>query len=358
MKNSYFRKELQGFIPYTPGEQPAAESRIIKLNTNENPYPPSPKIDAALLTILQNGYLRKYPDFYARKLQLELAKRHSLKPENFLVTNGSDEGLRLLFFSGLGQNSTVVLPYPTYSHYPVLVNMTMTGSKIKEVPVKENLGFDFAALAREQGELLAFAHPNAPTGIMEDKNRLLELAGKFNGLVLSDEAYIDFAGEENSLIDQIGKIPNLVVARTFSKSYSLAGLRVGYLVADESVIAVLNKLKDSYNLNMLSQAAALEAYLDREYFSKNLRLVIAQREFLAQQLTRLDFAVVESKTNFIFAKPPAGFNAETVYNHLKQKNIYIRYFSGKIVSDYIRITIGSEEENSLLLVEIKSLVKK
>ena len=354
---NYFRKELADFIPYTPGEQPPADAAVIKLNTNENPYPPSPAIKAAIKKILDGGFLRRYPNFYSRALQEELAQKHNLEPENFIVTNGSDEGLRLLFTSVLGPGDKMVLPWPTYSHYPVLVNMTMTGSEVVKIPVKDDLGFDIEKLKKTSGKLLAFAHPNAPTALMEKKEDLEELVKSFSGIVLSDEAYIDFAGEKNSMIDNIGKYPNLVVARTFSKSYSLAGIRTGYLAASREIISVLNKLKDSYNMNMLSQYVALAALKDRDYFERHLKLVIDQREFVTTQLRKLGFTLGDSKTNFLFAMPPKGISAEDVYQKLKSQNIYIRYFSGELVSKYVRITIGTEEENRLMLTALKSLAK-
>lgn len=355
--SKYFRQELETFVPYTPGEQPATDAKVIKLNTNENPYSPSPKIKEEIDRIVAGGLLRKYPNYYSYDLQKEIADFYNLSTENLLVTNGSDEALRLLFFAILGQGDTLITPYPTYSHYPVLANMTMTGAKIKLVEVKDNLKFDFGAMAKEKGKLLAFAHPNAPTGILEKKEDIINLANSFDGILLSDEAYIDFAGESHSLLDHTGKIKNLVVCRTFSKSYSLAGLRVGFIAADKDIIQILNKLKDSYNVGMLEQYIALAAFKDREYFDCNIKKIISSRDGLSQKLKQLGFEIPPSHTNFIFAKPPTGKSAKEIYEYLKSKNILIRYFNGKIVSDYLRITIGTTEENHELLNSLINYLK-
>lgn len=350
------RRELPAFKPYTPGEQPGLSASTIKLNTNENPYPPSPKIKEAVEKVIQTGVLRKYPNYHSRKLQELIAKDYDLDPEQILVTNGSDEALRLLFQALVGPGDVVVAPDPTYSFYPVLTEQMMVGAKYKAVPLQSDLHFDFESLGKEQGKLLCFAHPNAPTGVEEPKDKLLNLVKNFNGIVLSDEAYIDFTEPNSSLVPEIKNYPNLVVSRTFSKSYALAGLRVGYLVGSLEVISWIRKLKDSYNVGILEQVVAEASYADKEYFLEKRTLVISERTKLKKELESLGFTIPNSSTNFLFCKPKSGVSPESLYLQLKEKNILIRYFSTGISKDYIRITIGTPEENGKLLETILTLI--
>jgi histidinol-phosphate aminotransferase len=353
---SFIRKELISFSPYTPGEQPALSTSTIKLNTNENPYPPSPKIQKAVEEVIQKGLLRKYPNYHSRTLQELIAKDYDLDPNQILVTNGSDEALRLLFQTFVGPGDVIVAPDPTYSYYPVLTEQMMVGAKYQPIPLLDNLHFDFASLKKSKGKLLCFAHPNAPTGIEEPKEKLLELVQTFPGLVLSDEAYIDFTNETASLIPNTKDHPNLLVSRTFSKSFALAGLRVGYLVGSLQTISWIRKLKDSYNVGILDQVIAETSYADKEYFKEKRNLVLTERSRLKSNLESLGFWIPESSTNFLFCKPKPGVSPEELYLSLKEKNILIRYFSYGVSKDYIRITIGTKEENDILFQTIQSLL--
>ncbi len=357
-KTKYLRSELEGIVPYTPGEQPNLGKKVVKLNTNENPYPPSPKIAETIEQILTEGLLRKYPNYNGKYLRESIARKFDVHPDQILVTNGSDEALRLLFQAVLGPGSTMLVPDPTYSLYPVLCESLMCDINFLRVPLLSNLKFDFPALRQSKADLFAFAHPNAPTGILEDKKDLTSFVQNFPGIVLSDEAYIDFAPAKASLIDQIQSLPNLVVSRTFSKSYSLAGLRVGYLVGEKNIIQQISKLKDSYNVGLLEQQIALTALEDEEYFQKNINLVISERERLTKVLRELGFYIPDSHTNFIFCKPPTNFGPEFIYQTLKAKDILVRYFSTGLAKDYIRISIGSARENEELISEIKNIMKK
>ncbi|GBF42097.1 bifunctional histidinol-phosphate/aromatic aminotransferase/cobyric acid decarboxylase [Leptospira ellinghausenii] len=352
----FVRKELQQFSPYTPGEQPGLTTSTIKLNTNENPYPPSPKIQKALEEVIEKGLLRKYPNYHARKLQELIANDYDLDPNQILVTNGSDEALRLLFQTFIGPGDTVVAPDPTYSYYPVLTEQMMVGANYKAIPVLENLHFDFETLKKSDGKLLCFAHPNAPTGIEEPKEKLLDLIRSFRGFVLSDEAYIDFTDASASLMPEIKHHPNLLVSRTFSKSYALAGLRVGYIVGSVETISWIRKLKDSYNVGIIDQVIAETSYQDKEYFLTKRNLVISERSRLKTNLESLGFTIPDSSTNFLFCKPKPGISPEHLYLSLKEKNILIRYFSYGICKEFIRITIGTKEENDILFQSLKALV--
>ncbi|WP_411822541.1 histidinol-phosphate transaminase [Leptospira sp. 'Mane'] len=355
--SEYIRKEVVDFKPYVPGEQPGLGEKVIKLNTNENPYPPSPKIGEVVSEVIRSGVLRKYPNYHSSELQNAVAKRYDLDPNQILVTNGSDEALRLLFYALLGPGDTVVAPEPTYSFYPVLTEEVMLDAKYKMIPLLPDLHFDFEALSKEQGKLLCFAHPNAPTGIQEDKNKLLELIRGFRGVVLSDEAYIDFTDPEMSLISEIKNHPNLVVTRTFSKSYSLAGLRVGFIVGELKLIDLIRKLKDSYNVGILDQKIAVTAWEDELYFQNCRTKVLEERSRLTAELFKLGFEIPPSATNFIFCKPGNGISPEAIYLRLKEKNILVRYFSKGIAKDYVRISIGTKEENDQLLRELSQILK-
>ncbi len=354
----FFQNELYKLDPYIPGEQPKSGKKIIKLNTNENPYPPSPKIKQAISEILKKGLLRRYPSPNSDGLRAAIAKHHGISENMVLVTNGSDEGLSLLFRAVLSPKSKVVIPFPTYSLYPILTELEMNSSTVEKIHLLSNLHFDFEKMKKAKGELMAFASPNAPTGILEDENKLLSLISHFPGMVLCDEAYIDFSPPGSSLIQFVNKYTNLVVSRTFSKSYSLAGLRVGYLVSHAENILLLQKLKDSYNLGMLEEAIAIEALKDKKYFDKVIRVIIKSREKLADDLRKMLFTILKSDANFLFIKPPINVNPQRLFEYLKHKGIYIRYFKDDFCKSYLRITIGDPKENKTLLNEIQSYLLK
>ncbi|MCC6275739.1 MAG: histidinol-phosphate transaminase [Leptospiraceae bacterium] len=354
----YFREELYDLEAYTPGEQPNPEDQIIKLNTNENPYPPSPTIKKEIDRILKNHLLRRYPNPFSKDLRTEIAKHHNLNEGQVIITNGSDEGLSLLFRAVLGKGSKIVMPYPTYSLYPVLTAIQMNGAKAEKIPLLKDLHLDFKKLRKSKANLLAFAHPNAPTGILEEREKLLDLVQNFSGIVLSDEAYIDFSPIGSSLISEIDRFDNLIVSRTYSKSYSLTGIRVGYMAGNKKSISLLEKLKDSYNVGMIEQYIALAAQKDQKYFRGNRKKVIDSREKMRKELIGLGFEIPKSDANFLFAKPPQKLSAKEVFEGLKKNNILIRYFTDGISKDYVRITIGNEKENKIVIDTIQKLILK
>jgi len=352
-----FRKKLLDLIPYTPGEQPSSTSKIIKLNTNENPYAPSPKCSIALKEIMDLGLLRKYPNPSSDSLRDSIAKVYGISKENILVTNGSDEAIRLLFLGVLGNQSTIASPDPTYSAYPVFADTIMVDYRFMKVPLLENFHFDWQSLLATQADLVAFANPNAPTSLLEPKEDVLDFVKKFPGFVLCDEAYIDFAKANSSCIQEACSSENLFVSRTFSKSYSLAGLRVGFLVGTAKNIAILHKLKDSYNVGMLDQAIAQAAITDQTYFHEITSKILATRSSLSSSLIDLGCEVVDSSTNFLFVKPPKGHKAKDWFEKLKNQGIYIRYFSSGVSANYIRITIGTNEESNIVLSAIRNFLE-
>lgn len=357
----YFQPSLYDLAPYIPGEQPPVTKKIVKLNTNENPYPPSPEIKKVVKTILSKGLLRKYSNPVSANVIKEIAKLHKIPESHIMVTNGSDEGLAILFRATLGPGEIALMPYPTYSLYPVLTSLQLNGAKIQKVELKKDFHFDFEKIkktANGKMKLLTFANPNAPTSILEKREEIIDLIQNFNGIVLCDEAYIDFAPEGSSLIGEVKKLKNLVVSRTLSKSYGLAGLRVGYLVSNPENIAQLIKIKDSYNLGMLEQEIAIAALKDQKYFKKVIKKIILSREKLKKNLKNLGFTILESQTNFLFVKPSGKFTAEEIFLYLKTEEVYIRYFRDDFCKDFLRITVGTERENRVLVDKIKKAISR
>jgi histidinol-phosphate aminotransferase len=350
-----FNEKLYSLDAYTPGNQP--KGKVIKLNTNENPFPPSPRVQNFLAKFSSLDSMRKYPSPTSIDLRKQIAKLHKLHPDQVLVTNGSDEALAILFRACLNSNSIFLMPDPTYSLYTVLANLQMNGVILKKIPVLENFHLDFQTLKNSSASLLAFANPNAPTGILESKKDLGDLIKTFGSAVLCDEAYIDFAKKGSSMISEISEHSNLFVSRTFSKSYSLAGLRVGYIMSSKENIFELNKIRDSYNLGYLEQKLALESLKDQKYLLSNVQKILIERNFMNLELQKMNFKVLESSTNFLFAKP-SEVNAKDLFLYLEKKKIHIRYFESQRISEFIRITISNRNENSILLNAIKQFIKK
>ena len=370
MANSQFIRPLVHKLhAYVPGEQPKIKG-LIKLNTNENPHPPSPRVLAAVKAAV-NGRLRLYPNPTAHALREKLAKLHGCGPENILVGNGSDEVLALAVrgFVEPCQNtqfkfrnstpSKAVVQYftPSYSLYPVLADIH--GAKKNAVALnpdfsmpgvtelKRGLAWDFDAA------LTFITTPNAPGGRGYATSELEKLCRAQRGIVVLDEAYVDFA-EENALKLALN-IPHVLVARTFSKAYSLCFQRVGYLVGHAELIAALDKIRDSYNVNGLGQVAAETTLDDLKYYRANFKKIIATREWLSQELTKLDFRVLPSQTNFILAKPPA-FPAADWLQKLRDRKILVRWFSAPEVRDFLRITVGTQAEAEALVKAARDII--
>jgi len=345
---------------YVPGEQPKIKG-LIKLNTNENPYPPSPKVLRAVKNAV-DGRLRLYPNPTAETLRVKLAKLHGCRPENILVGNGSDEVLALAvrgFVEPEGRvprvpnrenpeprrtrpSETVQYFTPSYSLYPVLADIHDAAKNA--VPLHSDFSLpDVAELKSEKkwqfdAALTFVTTPNAPSGRGYKTAALEKLCRAQKGVVVLDEAYVDFANE-NALKLAL-KFPHVLVARTFSKAYSLCFQRVGYFVGPAELIAALDKIRDSYNVNGLGQIAAEATLDDLKYYRANFKTIVATRDWLARELTKLGFRVLPSQTNFILAKPPL-FPAPDWLAKLRDRKILVRWFSAPEVRDYLRITIGT-----------------
>jgi len=364
------RPLVRALHPYVPGEQPKIRG-LIKLNTNENPYPPSPKVLRAVKDATDER-LRLYPNPTSSLLREKLAKLHRCKPENIIVGNGSDELLATAVraFVEPGSRSDVQGPRsnvsratvqyfaPSYSLYPVLA--ATHGSQTNSV----QLGKDFSlprievlkkSRAWDFNAALTFVTtPNAPSGRGYSAAELEKLCRAHRGVVVLDEAYVDFA-KENALALAL-TFPHVIVARTFSKAYSLCFQRVGYFVAHPTLIAALDKIRDSYNVNGLGQIAALAPLDDLPYYRRNFQKIIATRERLSEVLRGLGFEVFPSSTNFILARPPR-FSAKEWLEKLRAKKILVRWFSYPEVRDYLRITIGTDAEADALISAARTILK-
>src|SRR5881398_3231996 len=364
--HSLVRRSIRRLRAYVPGEQPNIKG-LIKLNTNENPYPPSPQVLEAVQAAV-DGRLRLYPNPTAQPLREKLAKFHGCKPENIVVGNGSDELLALatrVFVEtrnaerGVRNDSRAVVQYftPSYSLYPVLA--AIHGARANAVPLESNFGIPAVAELRRakkwnfRAALTFITTPNAPGGRGYSTAELEALCRAQRGVMILDEAYVDFA-EENALKLAL-KNPHVIVSRTFSKAYSLCFQRVGYFVGHPELIAALDKIRDSYNVNGLGQAAALATLDDLSYYRKNFQRIVATRDRLARELTALGFRVLPSQTNFLLVRPPV-FRAGEWQRKLRGRKILVRWFDDPETSDYLRITIGRDDEMAALLKAVRAIL--
>jgi histidinol-phosphate aminotransferase len=368
--NKMIRPLVQELHAYVPGEQPKIKG-LIKLNTNENPYPPASRVLKTTQAAV-DGRLRLYPNPAAENLRLKLAKLHRCWPENIIVGNGSDEvlalavrtfvepGLKSEVFGLKSRDARTLVQFftPSYSLYPVLADTH--GAAKNAVALEKDFSLPSVAMLKRgkkwnfNAALTLVTTPNAPSGRGYTTRELEQLCRAQRGVVILDEAYVDFAAD-NALKLAL-KFPHVLVARTFSKAYSLCFQRVGYFVGHPELISALHKMRDSYNVNGLGQIAA-EATLDNlDYYQANFRKIIATREKLSRDLTKLGFRVLPSQTNFILAKPPL-FSAKDWLQKLRDRKILVRWFSAPEVSDYLRITIGTAAEAAALTRAARIILK-
>lgn len=337
-------ENIERMAGYVPGEQPKGVG-IVKLNTNENPYPPSPKVAEALARF-DAASLRRYPDPTAAPLRERLAEIHGTRPERVFAGNGSDEILALATRCFVRRGGRVGAFTPTYSLYPVLAEIRDVGY------VEASLAGDFGWRAPEfpggAPDLFFLTCPNAPTGVAYPRDAVAAFAKGFTGTVLIDEAYADFADSNCMDLATAPDNENVVVSRTMSKSFSLAGLRFGYCVGPEPLIEAMFKAKDSYNLDAVTQALALAALDDLAWMRDNAEKVKAERERLSAAIAGLGWSCTRSQANFVFARPPDG-NAQAVFAALKARNIFVRHFALPGISGHLRITVGTPAENDRLL---------
>lgn len=349
MAPPFVRSSVRQMSGYTPGEQPRPGERIVKLNTNENPFPPSDKVIAAIRDV-EPEMLRRYPNPMADAFRLAAAKLWGLSSEMFLAGNGSDDILTIATRTFIAPGGTLAYPEPTYSLYLVLAKLQDAQTKVVWWPQDYSLPID--ALLQTKADAIYLANPNAPTGTFVSPASVGELASQFAGLVLVDEAYADFA--EDNCVKLVSDHANVVISRTLSKAYSLAGLRFGYAIAQPQVIAEMMKVKDSYNCDAISIAAATAAIGDQEYATARWADVRNERARVSTALEAMGWKVLPSRANFILAVAPDG-RGRDAYLGLKSQGILVRYFDLPGLADKIRITIGASHENNALLAGLKAL---
>ncbi|MBN2375762.1 MAG: histidinol-phosphate transaminase [Sedimentisphaerales bacterium] len=346
--NFRFRDNIEEMAGYVPGQQPR-DSSVIKINSNENPYPPSPKVFEALAK-LDGEALRKYPPVFWNEFRRAAAQVHGVTEEMVVGGNGGDEILTMLVRCCCDKGRALAYPVPTYSLYPVLAKIQ--DAPVIEVPFAER-GQIPAELAKVKTGLTILCNPNAPTGTQVEAEKVRQLARQLSGVLLIDEAYVDFA--EHNCLGLLNDCNNVVILRSMSKGYSLAGMRFGYALGSQRIVEAMIKVKDSYNVNIAAQAAATAALLDQDYFLKNVRKIKNERKRLTTALRKLGFELSESQSNFLLAKitRPA---AKEIYEKLVQRNILIRYFNLEGLEDKVRITVGSREQNDALLAVLEEII--
>lgn len=368
----YIRPLVRRLHAYVPGEQPRIKG-LIKLNTNENPYPPSPRVLRAVRAAV-DGRLRLYPNPTAQALRERLARLHRCQPENIIIGNGSDELLALAVRAFVepvaekrktkggkaetGSTATVQFFTPSYSLYPVLADIH--GAASNAVALRADFSLPSLAELRRgrqwdfRAALTLVTTPNAPGGRGYSRAELDALCRAQRGVVVLDEAYVDFA-DEHALTLAL-KHPQVLVSRTFSKAYSLCFQRVGYFVGHADLIAALDKVRDSYNVNGLGQVAALATLEDLPYYRRNFRRIVATRRRVARELAALGFDVFPSQTNFLLVRPP-GRPARDWLAALRARRVLVRWFSTPAVRDYLRVTIGSDREMDAFLAATRAILR-
>ena len=349
----FFSEKYAALTPYVPGEQPV-NTKYIKLNTNENPFPPLPEVAESVKRAV--GRLNLYSEIECTELRTLLAEKLGVRPGNLLMTNGSDEILNFAFMAFCDKHTPAVFADITYGFYPVFAQIDQVA--YREIPLREDLTINTGDYLHAAGTIF-LANPNAPTAIALTRKQITEIleANPYN-VVVVDEAYVDFGAE--SCVPLIREYDNLLVTQTFSKSRSMAGVRLGYAVACEELIADLNTVKFStnpYNINSLTNAAGIACLKKDQYNTANCRTIIRTREWAADQLKKLGFVLTDSSTNFLFAKHP-DIPGEELYLKLKERGILIRHFGSERIKDYNRITVGTREQMEKLIAETAAILEE
>jgi len=352
---SLIRRQVERMSGYVPGEQPKV-ANLIKLNTNENPYPPSPKVLEAIRGAI-DGRLRLYPDPTSSALRAKLGKIHVFDADQIVIGNGCDDILNLCVRAFCGECEKLAYFWPSYSLYPVLANIQ--GATQVELPLDENFQINPhpSLLAKLAGVKLVFiTQPNAPSGVWLQRIELQRVIEEAQGVVVIDEAYVDFASE--NCLDLVREYDNVIVARTFSKAFSFAGMRVGWAVGPRELISALNKVKDSYNVSRLSQLGAEATLEEWDYFQQNVSKIRSRRERTTSELAKLGFFVYPSQANFVFARPPATLTAKQWFDGLRTQNILVRWWDANRIRDFARVSIGTDEEMDKFLETTKVICEE
>ncbi len=346
----YFRENIEKAKGYEPGFQPS-ETDVVKLNTNENPYPPSPKVMKVLAKI-NAEQLRRYPDPMGNAFREAAAEVNDVSADHIMCCNGGDELLTIALRAFCDENRPVAYPVPSYSLYPVLANLQ--NCKTIEVPFDGEFNLP-PKLVGTGAALTIVCNPNAPSGTFTSVDEMASLADELAGVLLIDEAYVDFA--EENCAGLVKEFDNVVILRSMSKGYSLAGMRFGYAIAGPGLIAGLMKVKDSYNVNAVAIAVATAAIKDQKCFKENVEEVKRNRAILTAQLQALKFKVARSCANFVLAESK-NCKANEIYDKLVQRNIYVRFFDLPRLSNKMRITVGTSEENDKLVLALKEILSE
>ena len=351
MSLPHARATVARMAGYTPGEQPKPGAAVIKLNTNENPYPPSPHVFDAIRSIGADA-LRRYPQPMADDFRRAAARLHGVSPEQILAGNGSDDILQIALRSYCGPGDVLASPDPTYSLYPVLAELADV--RFVSVPWDSGWSLPADALLATRPRAIFFANPNAPSGTWVEPSAIGALASRTDALVLVDEAYADFAGAD--CLGLLAEHENVLISRTLSKGYGLAGLRFGYAVAHASVIAEMAKVKDSYNCDAVAIAVATAALDDQVYAREQWARVRGERTRVTEELTRRGFSVIPSRGNFVLATTPGAACGRPLYEGLKTRGVLVRYFDKPRLDDKLRITIGTPDENTTMLAALDETI--
>lgn len=346
---SYVRDNIDAMQGYTPGFQPK-DPDFIKLNTNENPYPPSPHVLKAMEEACEKS-IRKYPPPLGDPFREKAGDVFGIDPDCIICGFGSDDILTITVRTFCGEGQTIAYPSPTYSLYPVLAQIQGARTETTEFPEDYSLPEN---LARIDAELTFLANPNAPSGTLIPPDRVETLANELNGVLAIDEAYVDFA--DDNCLELTKTCENIVVTRTMSKSYSLAGLRFGYAVAPRPLAEAMLKVKDSYNVSAPGVAGARAAIADQKWLGKNIARIRKTRARLTEKLRELGFFCWDSQSNFVLARVPEGQNGKELFEALFENKILVRYFDLPRIDDCLRITVGTDKEIDVLLKTLKAIL--
>ncbi len=347
-----FEKNIRKVEPYVPGEQP--QQKVIKLNTNENPYPPAPAVKAAMEE-MDVDRMRLYPDPTAKVLVDELAEFYNVKPEQVFVGVGSDDVLSMCFLTFFNGEKPILFPDITYSFYKVWAELYRIPYECQKLD--DEFKIKKEDYYKENGGVI-FPNPNAPTAIYQDLKDVEDIiAHNQDVIVIVDEAYVDFAGA--SALELIDKYDNLIVVQTFSKARSMAGMRIGYAISNSTLIKYLNDAKysfNSYTMNQTALIAGAEAVKDRAYFEETLEKIVETREWSKEEFRKLGFTFPDSQANFIFVTHP-DYDAKKLFEALKEKGIYVRFWGSERIEQYLRVTIGTREEMEALFAFLREYMK-
>jgi histidinol-phosphate aminotransferase len=350
MPKSFLKKALEGFQPYVPGEQPPDGEEWVKLNTNESPMPPSPKVIEAI-KVAANESLRLYPSPTAAPARAAVARHFGLQAGQVALGNGADELIEMCFRAFAGAGERVAYSTPTY---PLLEPLCRVHEAAPSAhPTAEGWTWT-TELADDEAPLKFLVNPNSPTGTWHSRTSVERILVRSRGVVVLDEAYVDFAPESRT--DLLGKHDNLLILRTMSKSYALAGMRIGFALGDPALISALDAVKDSYNMDRLATAAAVAAIEDQDHHRRIVDHVVSERTWLESQLRDEGFEHAPSSANFVFVKPPLRSTAAAIADALRERRVLIRHYDREPIAGWFRITVGTREQHERLLAALKEIL--